>query len=280
MTTAAYGPLAAPSDEASDRYCLGCGYNLRGLAPGKCPECGRVSDGREDAGLRLPWLQRRRTGTFEAYWRTAWLVTFRPAEFAARFHWPQVRHHGSPSFRTWTVGYAVAGVMIAAAAGAWDGRYSLRAMAVLLGALLPSTVAFFWGATELAGYFAGPRPMSDTSEEGFRAGVINDYASAALAWTPLPALLMAAGAAASRAIGDDAGALLFAMAALVYASIAVFWLFDVLVAFGHALSLGPAGLTLAAIFFPVRCAGLAVLTAVFVFLPLVCCVGGAISIRF
>jgi hypothetical protein len=54
---------------------------------------------------------------------------------------------------------------------------------------------------------------------------------------------------------------------------------NVLAIFGQALDLGPVELTLAAVFFPVRFAGLAVLTVVFLFLPLACCVGGIISLR-
>jgi hypothetical protein len=150
---------------------------------------------------------------------------------------------------------------------------------VLLGALLPSAAAFFFGATELAGFFTGPRPVSDTSEEGFRAGIINDYASAALAWTPVPALVLCAGAAASRVIGAAAADYVFSFALLLFAVIAVLWLGNVLVVFGQSLALGPAGLALAAVFFPIRCAGLAILTLVFIFLPLACCVGGLISLR-
>ncbi len=33
----------APTNDA-DRFCLGCGYNLRGLPRGDCPECGQWFD--------------------------------------------------------------------------------------------------------------------------------------------------------------------------------------------------------------------------------------------
>jgi hypothetical protein len=278
---------ASRDDEGHDRdgadcYCPGCGYDLRGLAHDRCPECGRVARRGDRCGVRLPWTQRARLGTAEAFWRTAALVTFRPDEFAARFHWQHVRHHGSAGFRRRTVACAAAASVLAAAGFAWHARLSAHATSVLLGALLPSALAFFYAATELAGFFAGPRPPSDTSEEGFRAAIVNDYASAALAWTPLPALLACAGAAAARADlspGPAAADYLFSLALLCCAAIAVLWLADVLAVFGRALSIGPAGLFLAAVVFPLRFAGLAVLTAVFVFLPLACCVGGLISLR-
>jgi hypothetical protein len=185
VTTASLGhitdPAAGDPADDADRYCLGCGYNLRGLEAVHCPECARLSDGREQAGLRLPWVQRRRIGAFEAYWRTVLLVTFRPGEFAGRFHWPRVRHHGSPGFRGCTIACGSASAALAAAGAAWHFRLSAMGTVVLLGALLPSAAAFFYGATELTGFFTGPRPLSDTSEEGFRARIVNDYASAALA---------------------------------------------------------------------------------------------------
>ena len=276
MTTVPFGHIES---QTPDRYCVGCGYNLRGLGPGHCPECGRVSDGREHSGVRVPWAHRTRIGTFEAYWRTVLLVCFRPGAFAARFHWPHVRHHDSPAFRCWTIACAVASTTLAAAGAAWHLRFSNVAMAVLLGALAPSAAVFFYAATGLTGFFTGPRPLSDTSEEAFRAGIVNDYASAALAWTPLPAGVVCAGAGFAKMIGPEVAGYLFPVALLLAVAIGVLWLGDVLVAFGEALSLGPAGLLLAAVLFPVRCAGLAILTAVFVFVPLACCVGGLISLR-
>jgi hypothetical protein len=52
----------------------------------------------------------------------------------------------------------------------------------------------------------------------------------------------------------------------------------VLVLFGRALSLGRGILVVAAVFFPVRFAGMVVLTTLFVFAPLACAVGGLISL--
>ena len=267
-----------------DWFCLGCGYDLRGMAeePGRaprCPECGRRFDRSEQAGLRAPWVQRNRLGVMAAYWRTVWLVTFRPHEFAERFDWPHVRHHGSTSFRNMTVACATVSVTTAAAAAAWEARFSGVGVAVVLSALLPSAAVFFYGATELAGFFAGPRLSPDSSEEAFRAGVVNDYASAALAWTPLPALAACAAAAAGRVAPGHAADYALAAALLLTVAVCVLWVGDVLVLFGKALELRTGGVVLAAVLFPLRIAGVAVLTILFVFAPIACCVGGLISLR-
>jgi hypothetical protein len=52
----------------------------------------------------------------------------------------------------------------------------------------------------------------------------------------------------------------------------------VLVLFGRALALRTVLLVVAAVFFPVRFAGLVVLTTLFIFAPLACAVGGLISL--
>jgi hypothetical protein len=266
----------------AERYCLGCGYSLRGLAGelagGRCPECGRVIDPHELEGFCAPWVERQRIGAFAAYWQTAAMVTFRPGDFAGRFHWARVRFHGSHMFRLWTVAWAAGALVVAAMALAWHLGVSATGLAVLGGALAPSALVFAYGATELAGFFTGPRLPSDTSEEVFRARMINDYASAALAWTPAPALVLCAGAAAGRLVAGPVDEVLFLVAGALAAWVGVLWLGGVLVMFGTALSLRSGILVLAAVFFPIRFAGMAVLTTLFIFAPLACAVGGLISL--
>ena len=273
--------LLDPADQAlgTEHYCLSCGYNLRGLAGGRCPECGRVIDRHEHEGFRAPWVERHRIGVLVAFWQTAALVTFRPGEFAGRFQWPRVRFHGSHLFRWWTVGSAAGAVVVAAAAVAWREGIGPLGLLMLVVALAPSAVLFVYGATELAGFFTGPRLSSDTSEEVFRAHMVNDYASAALAWTPVPAGVVCTAIGAGRLFGAIPEQVLFLIAAALAAWIGVLWLGGVLVLFGRALSLGTPALVLAAIVFPVRFAGIAVLTMLFVFAPLLCAVGGLISLR-
>ena len=277
-STAAGASAGAFPDERPDYYCLACGYNLRGLPGGRCPECGRDFDHTEHEGFRAPWVERHRVGVMNAYWQTAALVTFRPGEFAGRFHWRRVRFHGSHAFRLWTVAWAAAAVVLAAAAFAWHLGLGGIGLVVLGGALAPSALVFAYGATELAGFFTGPRMPSDTSEEVFRARMMNDYASAALAWTPLPAAVLLLGVAAGKVAGGPADEALFLLAAALAAWVGVLWLGGTLVLFGRALELGTGALLLAAVFFPVRFAGMAVVTVLFVFAPLACAVGGLISL--
>lgn len=270
---------AAACEPEGELFCLSCGYNLRGLAAARCPECGRAFDRHEHDGFRAPWVDRHRVGVLAAYWQTAALVTFRPAEFAARFHWPRVRFHGSHAFRLWTVGWAAGAVVLAAAALAWRYGVGPTALVVLGGALVPSALLFAYGATELAGFFTGPRLPSDTSEEVFRAHLVNDYASAALAWAVVPAAVLCAAVAAGRLFPGPAEQVLMLLAAALAAWVGVLWLGGVLVLFGRSLALSRGALVLAAIVFPVRFAGVAVLTTLFVFAPLACAVGGVVSLR-
>ena len=281
-TQSVFHPAGVPGDEhpaGPERYCLGCGYNLRGLAgAGRCPECGRSIDQYEHVGLDAPWVHRRRLGAFAAYWQTAALVTFRPGDFAARFNWPRVRFHGSHAFRLWTVAWSAGALVLAAAAVAWHVGVGLVGMAVLGAAVAPWALVLMYGATELAGFFTGPRLPSDTSEEVFRANMVNDYASAALAWTPAPALVLAAGVAAGKRLAGPVDDALFLLAAALAAWVGVLWAGGVLVLFGRALALRTGVLVLAAVVFPVRFAGMVVLTTLFVFAPLACAVGGLISL--
>jgi hypothetical protein len=276
-TQSVFEPVEAVDEEA-ECYCVGCGYNLRGLEAGRCPECGRPIDREEHDGLNAPWVHRRRIGAIPAFWQTAALVTFRPGDFARRFHWPRVRFHGSPLFRLWTVTVAAGALVVAAMALAWRFGLGGVGMTVLAGAVAPSAMLLMYGATELAGFFTGPRLPSDTSEEVFRAQLVNDYASAALAWTPVPAAVLVAGVMAGRLLPGPIDQALFLLAGALAAWIGVLWAGGVLVLFGRALALRPAVLVVAAVFFPVRFAGLVVLTTLFIFAPLACAVGGLISL--
>jgi hypothetical protein len=269
--------VGADAQADPERYCFGCGYNLRGLPATRCPECGRNIDRHEHDGLHAPWVHRHRLGVMAAFWQTAALVTFRPGDFAARFDWPRVRFHGSHLFRRYTVACAAGAIVLAAAAVACRQGMGLVGQAILCGALAPSALLFVYGATELAGFFVGPRLASDTSEEVFRAGMVNDYASAALAWTPLPAGVLCAGVAAGRLFAGPVDQVLFLVAAALAAWVGVLWLGGVLVLVGRSLGVGTGLLVLAAVLFPVRFVGLAILTALFIFAPLACAVGGVMS---
>jgi hypothetical protein len=63
-----------------DRFCLGCGYNLHGLASDRCPECGLAIDAGGDS--RIPWDARHQMGSVRAFRRTMFEAMFRVKRLA------------------------------------------------------------------------------------------------------------------------------------------------------------------------------------------------------
>jgi hypothetical protein len=61
-------------------YCPGCGYDLRGLSSGRCPECGLSID-TIHSGI-IPWERRKGIGYFQSFARTLVTATFRPKHLA------------------------------------------------------------------------------------------------------------------------------------------------------------------------------------------------------
>src|SRR2546430_12165891 len=70
-------------DSTPQRFCPDCGYDLRGLTSGRCPECGLLIDDAALAASPIPWVHRRRIGRVRAFFRTLMLTTFRPKRLAA-----------------------------------------------------------------------------------------------------------------------------------------------------------------------------------------------------
>ena len=63
-----------PATQVS-RCCDGCGYDLRGIAEARCPECGLEFDPITPPVANVPWFHRRRIGWLTALWQTFWLAT-------------------------------------------------------------------------------------------------------------------------------------------------------------------------------------------------------------
>ncbi len=63
--------LADLTDE--DVLCARCGYNLRGLDTGHCPECGIEFDPEDLRNSQIPWAHRKKIGWFLAFWKTVWM---------------------------------------------------------------------------------------------------------------------------------------------------------------------------------------------------------------
>jgi hypothetical protein len=76
------------SAEVTDRFCAACGYNLRGIASDRCPECGHVFDPNQTSAPQIPWSHRHSIGRLRAFWRTVRLVSFRTRQFATEIHRP------------------------------------------------------------------------------------------------------------------------------------------------------------------------------------------------
>ncbi|HEX4056139.1 MAG TPA: hypothetical protein VHX86_17900 [Tepidisphaeraceae bacterium] len=80
------GPTPATDEASFDRFCVGCGYNLRALTSDRCPECGLRLD--EAAYAPVPWEGRRHIGTYRAFWRTVFLATLHPKRLAGAIALP------------------------------------------------------------------------------------------------------------------------------------------------------------------------------------------------
>jgi hypothetical protein len=107
MTTA-----AAEATGTGDLLCGGCGYNLRGVPSDRCPECGQQFDPSHLIAALIPWEQRRYVGRVRAFWRTAWMASFRPKELAAKLDWP-VNRAAARRFLGWVVVIEIAAIYAA-----------------------------------------------------------------------------------------------------------------------------------------------------------------------
>ena len=196
-------------------FCPDCGYDLRGIASERCPECGLTIE-REPLGeSRVPWSHRRRIGRVRAYWRTVWLATFRTRRLGAEVARP-VDYPDAQRFRLVTVLLATAscwGVLealvadgggraemargVAAVTNPFTGsQFPPAALSLFLpwaaGALLvpvpPLAICLFllmW--TGVGSYWFHPRGLPVLRQN--RAVALSYYASAPLAFL-LPAALL------------------------------------------------------------------------------------------
>jgi hypothetical protein len=75
-----------PIDLEIDRFCIGCGYNIRGIVSDRCPECGLKVGGVDESSV--PWEGRKRLGLRQAFERTVWMGMFQTRRLAAARSFP------------------------------------------------------------------------------------------------------------------------------------------------------------------------------------------------
>jgi hypothetical protein len=108
-------PSASPGPLDHEVFCEYCGYNLRGLAENRCPECGKEFAPHAPSGSQLPWNQRRAIGRGEAYARTVWRILRRPQAFAEEVWYSgRLSVRAARLFRLVTVAIAFVSLMIVA----------------------------------------------------------------------------------------------------------------------------------------------------------------------
>ena len=202
-------PFTSSPAEAEELFCSGCGYNLRGIASSRCPECGQPIDWAALRLPRIPWAHRRAIGRIRAYWRTVWWVTIRPAEIGKEAARP-VSYRDGQVFRWVTVAW----VFVTLAMAALLGNLTLRRFRVdeeLLstffipaGAFCMTLLSFLiWLVivTGIGSYFHHSKWLPIVRQN--RAIALSYYACACLAWLPIVLLLVIGAAWLQHRYGSE-----------------------------------------------------------------------------
>jgi hypothetical protein len=190
---------------AESLICPACGYDLRGIASERCPECGAAVDRTSLGVSRIPWIHREKIGRVRAYLTTMRLAMFRPRALAEGINRP-VPYADSQRFRAVTIILAAAGpvafCIVAMLRGDWLrskdaantllGPDSLRvgewlapwmegaALYPVIPIAIVLTLVFLTGA---GSYFFAPKSLDVTRQN--RAIALSYYASAPLALLPV-----------------------------------------------------------------------------------------------
>jgi len=156
--------------ESTDRFCAACGYNLRGIASDRCPECGQVFDPNQSDAPQIPWSHRRTIGSLRAFWRTVNLVSFHTRQFATEIHRPVSLSDALAFRRTVALHLFVPLALLSGWAyidglhsngGVWIGADLVGSLAQLLG--LPVLVGSIWlflmMAFGIGSYFYHPKSI-------------------------------------------------------------------------------------------------------------------------
>jgi hypothetical protein len=197
-------------DDSAERFCPDCGYDLRGIASQRCPECGLAIDSNANLS-RIPWRHRGRIGWVRAFCRTILLATFKPRRLAGVSAGP-IGFSESQYFRRIVVGLAsvplVAALSIIIHVQGGSGFISAVGLSPLdvQGAWHPRFIwqlAFIWSAgatlapvavvaivlavglcTAASKYWFTSPPIDQRN----RAMTVGEYACAPLAWLFIPGI--------------------------------------------------------------------------------------------
>jgi hypothetical protein len=123
-----------------DVFCPQCGYNLRGLTAGNCPECGNKFD-EWVTSPGLPWEKRELIGGVDAFVRTIMMVIFHTDQFCAQMWESMTLTPGdAKKFRRICVaialGTGVVGWIFLAARAARIGFSQVDCVSIVIGLLL------------------------------------------------------------------------------------------------------------------------------------------------
>jgi hypothetical protein len=186
------------STDLPDRFCPGCGYNLRGITSDRCPECGLMIDPTLVATSTIPWTHRRRLGVVRAYLKTVETAVRWPSRLAREVERP-VDFGDAILFRRVTATIAAAPVLLSAlvaliSSGVLDVSLIFTRPTAFLPELLgvPVVCAGVWLAFLAAGgvqsYWFDSRAIPPARRD--RAIALSYYACGPLALTAPLALLV------------------------------------------------------------------------------------------
>jgi hypothetical protein len=273
MTAGSASSWDAPGLGIADgpqRVCDRCGYDLRDLPEDRCPECGLPFDPGAAPTPRIPWLRRRGTAGPLAFWRTVAMATFSPRRFAAEFmRANRVSTVDARGFGRRCVALAVLSMVAVCLVASPPPlrRTGGDATALVLAAVVAAWV--FFGVLAATTPF-DPLQTALTGEHVW-LNALNSYASAPLAFGPVPAGAACAGIAFVRSGGvlRDVGQVLLLLAAVgTIAQFAALWVSG-LAMVRQVRRFGTEDMIWTALALPLRWVGIVVLTCL-VLIALAC----------
>jgi len=191
--------VPAIAETSPDRFCPGCGYDLRGIDSARCPECGLGTEQAISATSLIPWTHRKRIGRVRAYLKTLKMTIFRPSQVAAEVARP-VSLDDALAFRRVTaaivaVPFILAGLLVAMLSDLMPFRQAVSMPAefaaewIALPFLIAGVWFFFLTMAGVQTYWFHPGSIPVVRQN--RAVAISYYATAPLALLPIALALLA-----------------------------------------------------------------------------------------